>query len=140
MSTESFVEFLIRQVPAESRGDAVRVAQALAEFSHKLADLLRDCPAPTRETILTEAAARVRSSLARPREVPPPPAPRPDQMDLVASGKPTPEMIAWALEYTDMEEIREEIEEIRRTGGLEFRDIIHELEAAASDPPPSSAS
>jgi hypothetical protein len=46
----------------------------------------------------------------------------------------TPEELEWARSQIDLEEIRAGVEEIERTGGLELRDFIHEIEAAAGVP------
>ena len=42
--------------------------------------------------------------------------------------RPTPAELEWARSQIDLEEIRAGIEEIERTGGLELRDFIQELE------------
>jgi len=48
----------------------------------------------------------------------------------------TPELLEWALQQINEEEIVTGIREIRETGGLQFNDFIKELEAIIpSDPP-----
>jgi hypothetical protein len=58
---------------------------------------------------------------------PPPPA-----SEAVPDGKLPPELLAWALQHIDEEEIRAGLEEIRKTGGLQLSDFIHELEQLAA--------
>ena len=42
-----------------------------------------------------------------------------------------PEILAWALEQHNEQEIAEGLREVRATGGLQLRDFIQELEQAA---------
>jgi hypothetical protein len=56
-----------------------------------------------------------------------PPTPEPETTAL-PSGKLPPELLAWALQDINEEEIRAGLREIQETGGLELRDFIHELE------------
>jgi hypothetical protein len=49
----------------------------------------------------------------------------------------TPELLQWALEQINEEEIVAGIREIRETGGFQFNDFIDELEAIVSSEPPT---
>ena len=52
--------------------------------------------------------------------------------DPATAGKLPPELREWARSRIDMKECLAGIEEIERTGGLELRDFIDELEGAAA--------
>jgi hypothetical protein len=45
--------------------------------------------------------------------------------------KPTPALLAWAKKQYSKEEILAGLKEMKKTGGLELKDFLHELEEAA---------
>ena len=56
------------------------------------------------------------------------PAPPANLETTVPEGKLPPELLEWALQQINEEEIIAGLEEIQRTGGLQLSDFIHELE------------
>lgn len=51
------------------------------------------------------------------------------QANGVASGKPSAELMSWARQNINEEEVVAEIRQIRQTGGVKLEDFIGELEA-----------
>jgi hypothetical protein len=49
-----------------------------------------------------------------------------------ATARPSSSVLNWALQQFSEEEIVAGLREIRETGGLEFKDFVHELERAAA--------
>jgi primosomal protein N'' len=49
-----------------------------------------------------------------------------------ATEKPSPEIIEWARQEINEEEIEEQIREMRSGGGLQFKDFIDELKQIAA--------
>jgi hypothetical protein len=65
------------------------------------------------------------SNGAAPLSAKPPPPP---EVSTWVIEKTPPDMLAWARQTIDEEEILAELEEIKRGGGLELKDFIDEIE------------
>jgi hypothetical protein len=117
------------------------IPQTLDAACRWLADLLEAFDPSVRQDLLAQiqpwladlldrkAAEKAAAGGAEEKQNGPPPEylqlPGPPPMKL------TPELIEWYRQQTNVEEVLAQLRDVERTGGLELRDFIHELEEAA---------
>ena len=92
-----------------------RVSEALDETCRRLAFLVSACDSRVRQELADEVSARVLTLLG--------------QGEWAAHVPP--DVLEWARRQFSEEDIVAGLHEIRKTGGLELRDFLHELEQAA---------
>jgi hypothetical protein len=126
------------------------VSKALHDSSLNLIQILADCSPSVREEVLgrftrlvvahlnamDDLARDIRSQLQHPDPQEAAAegessATHPEESKELEPVKPTPELLEWARQQINEEEILRGYREIIGTGGLELRDFIAELETAA---------
>jgi hypothetical protein len=148
----SFADVFARHESPYSPQGRVEASQALETAVHDATRVLLACSPALREDLLATLSTRVRALLeetdARARELSASPegtgtggtSPNgsgtgPREWLGVTDGRPwgkvPPELLVWARQNTNEEEIIAAMREVEETGGLEFRDFIDELEKAA---------
>jgi hypothetical protein len=141
--SQEFLDVLARHATANDRERLQATAQILRALAHDLALILSGVQdSADRNDLLARFGGSVRARLdemQRPENASEngdsekaarPPAPERTNLQ---SGKLPPELLEWARQQVNEEEIIAGLNEVRKTGGLEFSDFVHELEQAAND-------
>jgi hypothetical protein len=148
---QPFAEVFARRGPAETRKAHEELSRTLDEACRNLAGTLAACPPALRQDLLAVITPRVRTLLQeldaparQPANSPegagtggaPPDGSGPGNGTLpgVTDGFPfaklSPELLEWARQLSTEEELIAGLREVRETGGLEFRDLLPELDQA----------
>jgi hypothetical protein len=142
--TQPFSDVFARHGPAEIPESHEELSRALDEACRNLARALAACPPALRQDLLAVIAPRVRTLL---HEMDAPAQQIPTSSDGAGPGtwalpgvtngfpfaKLSPELLEWARQLSTEEELVAGLREVRETGGLEFRDLLPELDQA-NDP------